>query len=136
MVILSGGGGGASSIQSPRKPLPRQPELETPLPVHLRNRTTGQSNRSGWPFSPSPDLGMEAANQVRKPEKTRGAEDTAPQGLTPGDRWGGGGLCPHPWKGLRASVPSRPQQETPGTGTRGQEWVSSHRRASDHAERA
>ena len=35
----------------------------------VKRRTTGQSNGSGWPSSPSPDLGMETANQVRKPEK-------------------------------------------------------------------
>lgn len=100
------------------------------MPLRNREQRGKVISQDGLPL---PALGMEIANQVKKPEKRQGAGDAALQGVTPGDLGGEATSAPTPGEVCLASLPSSPQQETPGTGKCGQEWVSSHRQTSDHA---
>ena len=127
---LSGHSERGELAQSSLPGIPSPDSLNSKLPSQYTWETEQQGKVTGQGGLPLPALTLGWKQLIKSGSQRRrtGLKTLLPRGShLATDGGGSGGLCPHPWKGLRASVPSRPQQETPGTGKRGQEWVSSHR---------
>lgn len=98
----------------------------TPHSVNLRNLTTGQDNKLGWPSSPCPAPGMKGDKKIRKQKREEArAGQAALQESSLVTCRARQPLLLRLDEVLWASPHSSLQQEAPGTGKREPECVSS-----------